>query len=142
MTNEEVELLIKDIGGRLSYGVKFHYFPEFSDEVEFDNTISVLDAADWQILDEDHKDPIRIRQIMPYLRPLSSMTEQEIKELQNIVGPILYDVDKNLVLAFECNDFRQLDLLEDWLNEHMFDYRGLIKKGLVAEAPEGMYKTE
>ena len=28
----------------------------------------------------------------------------------------------------------------DWLNEHHFDYRGLIEKGLALEAPEDMYK--
>ena len=30
----------------------------------------------------------------------------------------------------------------DWLNENMFDYRGLIEKGLALEAPEGMYTKE
>ena len=30
----------------------------------------------------------------------------------------------------------------DWLNEHHFDYRGLIPMGLALEATEGMYKTE
>ena len=31
---------------------------------------------------------------------------------------------------------------EDWLNEHHFDYRGLIEKGLALEAPEWMYNKE
>ena len=30
----------------------------------------------------------------------------------------------------------------DWLNENMFDFRGLIPMGLALEAPEDMYKTE
>ena len=30
----------------------------------------------------------------------------------------------------------------DWLNSHHFDYRGLIKKGLALEAPEGMYNIK
>ena len=29
----------------------------------------------------------------------------------------------------------------DWLNKNMFDYRGLIKRGLALEAPKGMYST-
>jgi hypothetical protein len=33
-----------------------------------------------------------------------------------------------------------ISLYVDWLNSHHFDYRGLIKKGLAIEAPEGMYK--
>jgi hypothetical protein len=32
-------------------------------------------------------------------------------------------------------------ILVDWLNEHHFDYRGLIEKGLALEAPEDMYKN-
>ena len=30
----------------------------------------------------------------------------------------------------------------DWLNEHHFDYRGLIEKGLALEAPKDMYKKD
>jgi hypothetical protein len=33
-------------------------------------------------------------------------------------------------------------ILLDWLNKKMFDYRGLIEKGLAIEAPKGMYNTE
>lgn len=32
--------------------------------------------------------------------------------------------------------------LFDWLNEHHFDYHGLLEKGLALIAPEGMYKNE
>ena len=35
-----------------------------------------------------------------------------------------------------CSDY------VDWLNEHHFDYRGLIEKGLALEAPEDMYKIK
>lgn len=53
MTNEEVELLLQDLSGRLPYWVKFHYFSEFADgeDPEFDNTVTVIDMANWQILD-------------------------------------------------------------------------------------------
>ena len=84
MTQEEKQLLLKDLCARLPYGVKFHYFSEFADgeDPEFDNTVAVIDIADWQILDEYHKDYILIGQIMPYLRPMSSMTEEEKEELK------------------------------------------------------------
>ena len=32
-----------------------------------------------------------------------------------------------------------INKLNEWLNVNHFDYRGLIKKGLALEAPEGMY---
>lgn len=64
-------------------------------------------------------------QIRPYLRPMSSMTEEERK-----YKDLCFKYD---YLAWEYTD---------WLNEHHFDYRGLIKKGLALEAPEGMYDTD
>lgn len=81
----------------------------------------------------------------PYLRPMSSMTEDEIKELSKILNYEFY-IDDDFALAAEDDRHRiRLDLCEgyiDWLNSHHFDYRELIEKGLALEAPEDMYKTE
>ena len=63
--------------------------------------------------------------VKPYLRPMSSMTEDEWRECRKAMG-------KSFFLFAEV----------DWLNAHYFDHRGLIDKGLALEAPEGMYKTE
>ena len=67
--------------------------------------------------------------IKPYLRPLSSMTEEEKDEYKNLVRGIV--VKDYIALPF-INEV-------DWLNKKMFDYRELIEKGLALEAPEGMY---
>jgi len=73
--------------------------------------------------------------IKPYLRPMSSMTEEEKKEYNSVVFKHeFYNGDEENILYYE--DF---DYLMDWLNAHHFDYRGLIEKGLAIEAPEGMY---
>lgn len=64
-----------------------------------------------------------------YLRPMSSMTEEEKEELYQKTG-------------FKLDDYIFGISAIDWLNAHHFDYRGLIEKGLALEAPEGMYKTE
>lgn len=61
-----------------------------------------------------------IEEVKPYLRPMSSMTEDEEDEFE-------IKIRGSLVSYF------------DWLNAHHFDYRGLIEKGLALEAPEGMY---
>lgn len=58
----------------------------------------------------------------PYLRPMSSMTEEEKREY--------FDVTQ---VSNHCAAI-------DWLNSHHFDYRGLITLGWAIEAPEGMYK--
>ncbi len=62
-------------------------------------------------------------QIRPYLRPMSSMTEEEEKEFEETLQYTQCTLDSY-----------------DWLNAHHFDYRGLIPLGLALEAPDGMYK--
>ena len=76
----------------------------------------------------------------PYLRPMSSMTEEEEDE---------YDSMFSNARRIHCNcayyDTVQEDDIPDfmdWLFEHHFDYRGLIPMGLALEAPEGMYNKE
>lgn len=68
--------------------------------------------------------------VLPYLRPMSNMTDEEENELVTICvrGGYKYSVFKSY-------------LVDDWLNAHHFDYRRLIEKGLALEAKEGMYKT-
>jgi hypothetical protein len=89
--------------------------------------------------------------IKPYLRPMSSMTEEEKDEMFGICT--LSDCSVNTDWEFvgveimsshpRYGDHYSTDYkVIDWLNKNMFDYRGLIKKGLALEAPEGMYGKE
>lgn len=63
-----------------------------------------------------------------YLRPMSSMTEEEEKEFQEI--KLSYHFDEDGYILF------------DWLNAHHFDYRGLIERNLALEAPVDMYNLK
>ena len=138
MTREEKELLLKDLCGRLLYGVK----------------VDVSRVEEWKqltltpfILSNYYDD---IEKIKPYLRPMSSMTEEEFELLKQYSG-LEYD---QLDLAEFPNNHKCLDfylsevpsyvvvLVFDWLNAHHFDYRGLISMGLALEASEDMYKTD
>ena len=112
MTQEEKQLLLKDLCARLPYGVKFQ---------GEDSNVYTLDAANYFALQVEGV------VFKPYLRPMSSMTMEEKREYIPVGRGM--SPDNPSVLA-------------DWLNEHYFDYRGLIEKGLALEAPEGMYKTE
>lgn len=74
---------------------------------------------------------ISIDNIRPYLRPMSSMTEEEKNE------------DAMFFRAFSCSMYeREAVERNDWLNEHHFDYRGLIPMGLALAAPEDMYNIK
>ena len=68
---------------------------------------------------------------LPYLRPMSSMTETEVLEYISLKESIV--ASDGITYAFET--YKSID----WLNAHHFDYRNLIEKGLAIEAPEGRY---
>ena len=75
-----------------------------------------------------------IPRFKPYLRPMSSMTNEELRQYN-----YLYAEREN---NNEFDDIKQYSDLIDWLNAHHFDYRGLIPKGLAIEAPDGMYNLK
>ncbi len=73
----------------------------------------------------------------PYLRPMSSMTEEEENEFFqiNFTGS---DSD----IYGKLFNVPYADEVINWLNAHHFDYRGLIPMGLALEAPKDMYKFD
>ena len=119
---EEKQLLMVDLCARLPYGVKVstNRGPELIEGLWpfgfYD--IKIAGNIDWWYLD-----------FKPYLRPMSSMTEEE-KEVYDRL--IFWKCQTPVILT-------ELKVL-DWLNEHHFDYRGLIPMGLALEAPKDMYK--
>lgn len=142
MTQEDKQLLIKDLCARLPYGVKAicdvspnEMFDELrqNDGRECFIDINSINGDKIEFRDEEEYVDwwMPICYIRPYLRPMSSMTEEEYKELYYTIRP-LYD---GKPYESEAADI-------DFFNVHHFDYRGLIEKGLALEALEGMYKTE
>lgn len=97
--------------------------------------------------------------IKPYLRPLSSMTTEEIDEYVRLRHKDCIDVErpahccKNSITAvvvtltsreyvrYWYNDMVSTDTIY-FLNSRHLDWRGLIPMELALEAPEGMYKTK
>lgn len=141
----EKKLLIKDLCSRLPYGVKVQAFDY--DGIETVETLYQIDSdgctstIECDTLKNTHK---------PYLFPLSSMTEEQKKELLsltgyeeeceeshrfdswgfyvNIVGEYKYEDNQESIILYPH------DIGIDWLNENHFDYRGLIEKGLAIDA--------
>lgn len=119
MTQEEKQLLLKDICARLPYnviincegrGIKYKCFL----------TTDILNEI---LLNQEYYD------YKPYLRPMSSMTEEEWKEYRPLCNNVLlmrYSVSNHYPVT-------------DWLLAHHLDFRRLIEKGLAIEAPDDMY---
>ena len=77
--------------------------------------------------------------VLPYLRPMSSMTEEEKIELCTIsYAPDEMKTIEEKLYVIQTNAKNAAD----FYNAHYLDYRGLIEKGLALEAPEGMYNAK
>lgn len=128
MTQEEKTLLLKDLCARLPYGVIVETYWEFENKKEktFPKTILTYGMFGYYIGEDKWKYNTHF---LPFLRPMSSMTEEEIKEF-SVLGVGIHLFKGPLIPSYDTLD---------WLNKKMFDYRGLIEKGLALEAPEGMY---
>lgn len=83
---------------------------------------------------------IAIKNCKPYLRPMSSMTDEECVELSKI-RPFDDEVEAwkyiKTPVPLKIANIKHFD----FFHSHHLDWRGLIEKGLTLEAPKGMYKN-
>ena len=107
MTQENKELLFKDLCARLPYGV-------------------IIQIKDWAVLDAElkigHINRLQINdvELKPYLFPMSSMTDEQYKEYWELE---------------HSGNMEHLSIPAlDWLNKNHFDYRGLIEKEIAIDA--------
>lgn len=129
MTQEEKDLLLKDLSARLPYGVKVAFSVD-----DYAHDLITIDTELLKAVRIKGKRPgskydrgpeivgmwTYIKNIKPYLFPMSSMTEEQSKEFyETFHGSGNYD--------WTIETF-------DWLNANHFDYRGLIPKGLAIDA--------
>lgn len=125
MTQENKQLLLKDLCGRFPYGVMMKVTPEGGgpggvESYDMKLNIELLDVF------PDFADAFK-----PYLRPMSSMTEEEKLKLDDMEFEIAHL--KFTTYAHEC-------MILDYLYSRHLDVRGLIPMGLALEATEDMYK--
>lgn len=143
MTQEDKQLILKDLCARLPYGVRVKISDkdillvennekgtlDGKETINDDNFVIKCDKNNWIISCDGFK---------PYLRPMSSMTEEEEEEYAHL----LWLVKKDRINLSNDLGTRGAEYVIDWLNAHHFDYRGLIKMGLALEAPKGMYNKK
>ncbi len=125
MTKEEKTLLLQDLCGRLAYKIKGLHREQVHTVTNIEpNSINPIIKVDGY----DAWFPIEM--FKPYLRSMSSMTEDERAEYRKLDGVMSYDSEHDTwaMCAFAPEAY-------DWLNKKMFDYRGLILKGLALETP-------
>ena len=124
MTQEDKELLLKDLCARLPYGVKCSYF-NTKDEIKVGELLTVWCKEkrvfiDKLSIDYDGGDCVGV---IPYLFPLSSMTEEQTSKLLHLTKKILIE-----------EEYQYEGVICDFYNKNHFDYRGLIEKGLAIDA--------
>lgn len=120
MTQENKDLLFKDLCARLPYGVKC--------EIKDKNRVYTLNRIevdhenghlfDFRTKEMDLVCMFTLSEIKPYLFPQSSMTEEQQKDLAKFVANGVYNEN----------------ILYDWFNKNHFDYRGFIPMGLANDA--------
>lgn len=161
MTEKEKDLLIKDLSARLPYGVKIVIQDTFNYSIVLHeyhilevSNFSDIFCFNYKKFDKSMKKAMRERPndivIKPYLFPMSSMTDEQAKELSILYGikDILSIKITDKYIDFEVDDgFGGIETRTiwydeiissietfDWLNKNNFDYRGLIPMDLAIDA--------
>ena len=134
MKQEYKELLLRDLCGRLSYGVKA-YIKKWSklDRKYYEGvyTVESIDTSLNTIIADSERSCVEVivgyddYEIKPYLFHLSSMTEEQKIFLRCQNWCIAINTSGTVETTIEGFD---------WLNKNHFDYRGLIPMGLALDA--------
>ena len=129
MKQEDKELLLKDLCARLSYGVKCNV----GDDKFYTLSRIEIDDKNGHLLDFIEMKygldmQVYLSEVKPYLFPLSSMTEEQKEEFDQLIElelkAISDEIEPIQATAFEV----------DFYNKHHFDWRGMIPLGLANDA--------
>lgn len=132
MTRREKDLVLKDICARLPYNVK----------VLYDNTVYSIDYVSGIYeeikLDNSYNFTLNISEVKPYLFPLSSMTKEQLFEVQEILGKNEIEIEDGFlhIIDSDRNTITYLEILAllEWFYKNHFDINNLIHKKLAINA--------
>lgn len=133
MNEQEKQLLLKVLCEILPYKPHCRVFRLNGDIKENDDILYGVIGDNVMTLKSDKDECLMYYQIKPYLRPMESMTNEEIEDYHNLCTK-QWNV--------HIDDYWYYDTVEsiDWLNSNHFDNRGLIQIGIALQAEESMYK--
>lgn len=130
MTQEDKDLLFKDLCGRLPYGVKVEIYNHWRDDYE-DETLTLENYS--KLINT-----FSVGDIKPYLFPMSSMTKEQEEELKNMYYSLVNGMFYYTERIFDGIPFSKMKYfpyqIEGFFNKNHIDYRGLIPKGLAKDA--------
>ena len=124
MTQEQKDLLLKDLCARQMYNVKCQVFndtkPYTLSGVLHNKSYSQLyfEELDWK----EHDGFVCVKYCKPYLFPLSSMTDEQKKEFQSLIIQDAFGTSDNIFTP------------QDFYCKYHLDYRDLIPMGLAKDA--------
>lgn len=134
MTQEQKDLLIKDLGGRLSHGVKCKILEtneiKILGSIQYDGENTLFDfwEGDQKI---QYGYQLYLSEFIPCLLPISSMTEEQKIEYKKACQLDMEILSKH---PLDGTSFPALYNSQDWLDANHFDYRGLIPLNLANDA--------
>ena len=143
MTQEEKQLLLKDLCARLPYGVKVLYWHHKNGGAE--RRVGELVNVDLRLncdelvfrTNQYYFESDSIATSKPYLRPMSSMTEEEHGQYMEFIEWSHNDYDGTTTT---CINKEMLHKYLDFVYSHHLDDNDMIGRGLALESPEGMYE--
>ena len=140
MTQEDKELLLKDLCARLPYGIRCSFGVDDAIYEVCGVNPTCCGASEIQAthVKSGINGDFSLSSCKPYLFPLSSMTEEQKEELKHEISKqtdIIIERMKNDDFGIDCGKYHFNSLLElEWCKKNHFDIYGLIPMGLAIDA--------
>lgn len=127
MKQEDKELLLRYLSMALPYKIKVCLYEK--------ETCILLGIDGYEVYLDVDSDSFRIESIKPYLRPMSSMTEEEKMEFDNFCVIDEFVWKGNSDIGYKNQAIIMSNAIT-WLLKKHFDFMDLIPKGLAIEVSE------
>ena len=134
MTQEEKDLLFKNLCARLPYHTRVKVW--LKDGTTEEGALDLEHNYGDVLRDAFYYD--KIVKIKPFLFPLSSMTEEQLFEVQEILGKNEIEIGNGFLSIIDSgrNTITYLEILAvlEWFYKNHFDVNNLIPMGLAIDA--------